>query len=145
MGSLGLWKVIERACYISRGTGIKVYQLRTIFLRMHKMFRTDPDEAVHFVHSDCSFFWHLWEWMNENELYWPGMFTQTGICYSDRSSTVQQNDWDRTQTTKEQYINRQCTKTQYTMCEVWLCLLFTFFCVIWNKKKKHFLIQLVPK
>ncbi len=35
-----------------------------------------------------------------------------GICYSDRSSTVQQNDSDRIQTTKEQYTNRQCTKWQ---------------------------------
>ncbi len=30
------------------------------------------------------------------------------IFYSDRSSTVQQNDSDRT--TKEQYTHRQCTK-----------------------------------
>ncbi len=34
--------------------------------------------------------------MKENELYWPGMFAHTRICYSDRRATVQQNDSDRT-------------------------------------------------
>ncbi len=43
-----------------------------------------------------------------------------GICYSDRSSTVQQNDSNMTQTTKEQYTNIQIgnvkmAKTQYTI------------------------------
>ncbi len=37
-----------------------------------------------------------------------------GICYSDRSSTVQQNDSERTgQTTKEQCTKRQKHNTQY--------------------------------
>ncbi len=36
-----------------------------------------------------------------------------GICYSERSSTVHQNDSNRTeQKIKEQYTNRQCTKWQ---------------------------------
>ncbi len=49
---------------------------------------------------------------NQNEIYWPGMFTHTRNFYSDRSSTVQQNDSDRTQTTKEQYTNIQMGNVQ---------------------------------
>ncbi len=58
-----------------------------------------------------------------------------GICYSDRSSAVQQNNSNRTQTEKEQHTNRQCTKWQKhyiqyrhaDMCEVW-------HVQIWNEK-----------
>ncbi len=38
--------------------------------------------------------------MRDNELYRQVCLHTRGICYSDRSSTVQQNDCDRTQIIK---------------------------------------------
>ncbi len=58
-----------------------------------------------YVYSVCILY------MSESdELYCPGMF----ICYSDRSSTVQQNDSNRSghRQQKSNILHRQCTKWQ---------------------------------
>ncbi len=58
-----------------------------------------------------------------------------GICYSDRSSTVQQNDSNRTQTTKEQYTNRQCTKWQKHNIQYRQLCVRSDMCTFLNKRR----------
>ncbi len=92
------------------------------------------------LQKDC--YWkikqcQLYQNENQNELYWPGMFTHSRnlLKWQKLHSATEWQKLDRTQKTKEQYTNIQNGKNTYTIQTI-MCVQ-VWHVQIWNEKNKY--------